>query len=93
MCEIVCLGVAPTVGFIEAMLMLAENLPHASARHETKSSRDSAGPATKVKDEMHGTENRQSWMMIGIAIRCAYGLEIDKVSWAFFWPINTLKES
>lgn len=31
-------------------------------------------------DVVHGAENRQSWMLIGCAIRHAYGLGLDKVA-------------
>jgi hypothetical protein len=31
-------------------------------------------------EEFHSAENRQAWMLIGTAIRSAYGLGIDKVS-------------
>ena len=35
--------------------------------------------AIGVGEEVHGAENRQAWSLIGIAIRCAYGLGIEKV--------------
>lgn len=74
--DITCLGTRPTVGLIEALLLLAENLPRDPVR---------AGPPDPVHaqgtgEEVHAAENNQAWMLIGIAIRCAYSLGIDKLA-------------
>lgn len=71
--DITCLGEQPTVGLVEALLLLAENLP----RDPSKDSESS---------HVHGAENRQSWMLIGCAIRNAYGLGIDKIASRFVPP-------
>lgn len=42
-------------------------------------------------EEVHGAENRQAWMLVGMAIRCAYGLGIDKVS--NFRPDRNVKDN
>ncbi|CAK9782420.1 unnamed protein product [Cutaneotrichosporon oleaginosum] len=72
--EIVCLGAPPTVGLVEALLLLAENLP----RDPPVEAPDPVH-AQGFGEEVHTSENRQAWMLIGMAIRCAYGLGIDKV--------------
>lgn len=41
-------------------------------------------------EEFHSAENRQAWMLIGTAIRSAYGLGIDKVRpifWDLMWDL------
>jgi hypothetical protein len=53
---------------IEALLLLAENLP-----------RDPVRARQDGREDVHGAENRQAWMLIGTSIRCAYGLGIEKV--------------
>jgi hypothetical protein len=58
-----CHGAQPTIGLVEGLLLVAENLP-----------RNASG-----KDQVHGTENRQAWMLIGAAIRCASALGLEKV--------------
>jgi len=68
--DIQCLGASPSIGLIEALLLLAENLP-----------RD---PNPGKQEDVHGAENRQAWMLIGTAIRCAYGLGIEKVRFESF---------
>lgn len=72
--EIACLGAPPTVGLVEALLLLAENLP----RDPPVEAPDPVH-AQGFGEEVHGAENRQAWMLIGMAIRCAYGLGLDKV--------------
>lgn len=57
----------PTIGLVEGLLLLAENLP----RDPTQNS-------------AHGSENRQAWMLIGMAIRLAYGLGLDKQALKLF---------
>lgn len=74
-CEIHCLGALPTVGLVEALLLLAENLP----RDPPRTSSDPVHVQGFDKD-VHDIENRQAWMLIGMAIRCAYGLGIDKLA-------------
>ena len=71
--DIQCLGAPPTIGLVEALLLLAENLPR-----DPSSLRDGIR-AMGIGEEVHGAENRQAWMLIGMAIRSAYGLGIDKV--------------
>lgn len=61
--EVQCLGAPATVGLVEGLLLVAENLP-----------RNASGDM-----EVHGTENRQAWMLVGAAIRCASGLGLEKV--------------
>lgn len=76
--DIQCLGAPPTVGLVEALLLLAENLPRDPAR-DTAVEAD-AVHAMGVGEQVHGAENNQAWMLIGTAIRCAYSLGIDKLA-------------
>lgn len=62
------------MGMIESLLLLAENLPRDPARLRRP------GQSDEDREDVHGAENRQAWMLIGMAIRCAYGLGIEKVS-------------
>ncbi|BEI94648.1 uncharacterized protein CcaverHIS019_0702290 [Cutaneotrichosporon cavernicola] len=73
--EIVCLGAPPTVGLVEALLLLAENIPRDPPIDATNSAH-----AQGFGEEVHTSENRQAWMLIGMAIRCAYGLGLDKLA-------------
>lgn len=75
--DIQCLGAPVTVGLIEALLLLAENLPRDPVRHAETA--PAAGlRAVGYGEEVHGAENRQAWMLIGLAIRGAYGIGLDK---------------
>jgi len=58
-----CHGAPATIGLVEGLLLVAENLP-----------RNSSGNV-----EVHGTENRQAWMLVGAAIRSASALGMEKV--------------
>lgn len=73
--DVSCIGLTPTVGLVEGLLLLAENLPRDP---------DLAGKLAKQrtdnKEGMHGSENRQAWMLTGMAIRLAYGMGLDQVS-------------
>jgi len=77
--DIECLGAPPTIGLIEALLLLAENLPRDPARSTKRRDEPEEMHAIGFGEEVHGAENRQAWMLIGMAIRSAYGLGIDKV--------------
>jgi hypothetical protein len=79
-------GAAPTIGLVEGVLLLAENLP----REKPFSAETTASDATRIKGltgrstqrgcMLDGFENRQAWMLIGGAIRMAYGLGIDQLA-------------
>ncbi len=72
--DVFYLGLQPTVGLVEGLLLLAENLPR---NPDLVSKLEKA--SGEVKDGVHGAENRQSWMLTGMAIRTAYGLGLDQV--------------
>ncbi|ORX40516.1 hypothetical protein BD324DRAFT_574415 [Kockovaella imperatae] len=72
--DIECLGAPPSVGLVECLLLLAENLPRDPEVGTTADLQ-----AFGLGEEHHGKENRQAWMLIGSAIRVAYGLRLDKV--------------
>jgi hypothetical protein len=78
--DIQCLGAPPTIGLVEALLLLAEHLPRDPAKSSKRRDEPSEIHAIGFGEEVHGAENRQAWMLIGMAIRSAYGLGIDKVS-------------
>ncbi|WVR09565.1 hypothetical protein IAU60_006634 [Kwoniella sp. DSM 27419] len=73
--DVQCLGAPPTIGLVEALLLLAENLPRTPSL---------IGPddlaAQGCRDEPHGDENRQAWQMIGLAVRSAYEMGLDKIA-------------
>lgn len=73
--DVFYLGLQPTVGLVEGLLLLAENLPR-NPDLVSKLER----VAGETKEGVHGAENRQAWMLTGMAIRTAYGLGIDQVS-------------
>lgn len=77
--DIQCLGAPPTIGLVEALLLLAGNLPRDPARSTTRR-QDNETHALGFGEEAHEAENRQAWSLIGAAIRSAYYLGIDKVS-------------
>lgn len=71
--DVTSLGAPSTVGLVEGLLLLAENLPRdpgLAARLRASDSREG----------VHGAENRQAWMLIGMAIRLAYGLGLDQIA-------------
>lgn len=80
-------GTAPTIGLVEGLLLIAENLPREKA--VTSPANGEERPARKFplvsttsdeqKQVISGAENRQAWMLIGTAIRLAYGLGLDQV--------------
>ncbi|WWC72160.1 uncharacterized protein I206_106120 [Kwoniella pini CBS 10737] len=73
--DVQTLGAPPTVGFVESILLLAENPPRPSPL---------ASPvelnAVGAREEPHGDENRQGWQLIGLAVRSAYELGLDKMA-------------
>jgi hypothetical protein len=77
--DIQCLGAPVTVGLVESLLLLAENLPRDPARSTSNRDEPREIHAIGFGEEVHDAENRQSWMLIGMAIRSAYGLGLDKV--------------
>jgi hypothetical protein len=77
--DIHCLGAPPTVGLVESLLLLAENLPRDPIRAGQQKHEQDDTRALGFGEEFHSAENRQAWMLIGTAIRSAYGLGIDKV--------------
>lgn len=85
--EIICLGAPPTVGLVEALLLLAEYLPRDPPRTDAPDPVHAQG----FGEEVHGSENRwvvvanvsdprQAWTLTGMAIRLAYSLGIDKLA-------------
>jgi hypothetical protein len=68
-------GSATSVGFVEGVLLLAENLPREVSK---KTSELLSGGEDAVG--LHGTENRRSWALTGLAIRAAYGLGLDQIA-------------
>ncbi|KAK4687831.1 hypothetical protein P7C73_g2287, partial [Tremellales sp. Uapishka_1] len=78
-----CSGLPASVGFVEGVLLLAENLPREKTLPTKETSMDllvgsSAGRADM--SGLHGTENRRSWSLTGIAIRAAYGIGLDQLA-------------
>jgi hypothetical protein len=65
---------------VESLLLLAENLPRDPIRTGQQKHEQDDTRALGFGEEFHSAENRQAWMLIGTAIRSAYGLGIDKVS-------------
>lgn len=66
-----CAGFQPSIGFVEGVLILAENLPR---ERGNASSNEFAGTPQTGPQGLHGVENRRSWALTGTAIRAAYGL-------------------
>lgn len=64
---------------VESLLLLAENLPRDPIRTGQQKHEQDDTRALGFGEEFHSAENRQAWMLIGTAIRSAYGLGIDKV--------------
>ncbi|WWC95219.1 hypothetical protein V866_002077 [Kwoniella sp. B9012] len=69
------LGAPPTIGLVESLLLLAENLPR-SPPLVNPLELNAAG----AREEPHGDENRQGWQLIGLAVRSAYELGLDKMA-------------
>lgn len=72
-----CAGWQPSIGFVEGVLILAENLPRDRG---TATSADMIAPASETAQGLHGLENRRSWALTGTAIRAAYGLGLDQLA-------------
>nr|XP_019010426.1 specific RNA polymerase II transcription factor [Kwoniella pini CBS 10737]OCF49207.1 specific RNA polymerase II transcription factor [Kwoniella pini CBS 10737] len=73
-------GLPGSVGFVEGVLLLAEHLPREKATSPKDASLDMlAGPGTEAAGE-HGTDNRRSWSLTGLAIRAAYLLGLDQIA-------------
>ncbi|ODN73405.1 hypothetical protein L202_07931 [Cryptococcus amylolentus CBS 6039] len=76
------LGEPPTIGLVESLLLLAEFLPRTprdSLPTATPESRDEDPFDSGVVEEPHGVENRQAWQIIGLAVRSAYEMGLDKL--------------
>lgn len=71
-----CSGFQPSIGFVEGVLILAENLPRDRLGPMAS---EMAGPQGEVQG-LHGTENRRAWALVGTAIRAAYGLGLDRLA-------------
>lgn len=73
-------------------MLLAENLPRDPPRGSAAAAiigkraadRPEELHATGFGEDAHASESRQSWMLIGMAVRVAYGLELDKVRHAVY---------
>ncbi|KAK8853288.1 hypothetical protein IAR55_003992 [Kwoniella newhampshirensis] len=73
-------GLPASIGFVEGVLLLAENLPRETVTPpKDYSVRILAGPGTETAG-VHGTDNRRSWALIGLAIRAAYLLGLDQIA-------------
>ncbi|WRT70130.1 uncharacterized protein IL334_007124 [Kwoniella shivajii] len=73
-------GLPGSVGFVEGVLLLAEHLPREKATPPRPTSLHMlAGPGSEAAGE-HGTDNRRSWSMTGLAIRAAYLLGLDQIA-------------
>ncbi|OCF61630.1 hypothetical protein L486_01287 [Kwoniella mangroviensis CBS 10435] len=73
--DVQSLGAPPTIGLVESLLLLAENLP----RSPPLVTPIELNP-TGAREEPHGDENRQGWQLIGLAVRSAYELGLDKMA-------------
>ncbi|OCF41353.1 specific RNA polymerase II transcription factor [Kwoniella heveanensis CBS 569] len=73
-------GLPSSIGFVEGVLLLAEHLPR-EKRSMTKETSFSllVAPGGEATGE-HGTENRRSWSLIGLAIRAAYLIGLDQIA-------------
>lgn len=81
-------GTVPTIGLVEGVLLIAENLPREKISSNSSNLTDkpvknlplASASSEEQKQVISGAENRQAWMLIGTAIRMAYGLGLDQVS-------------
>ncbi|WVR00116.1 hypothetical protein IAU59_007258 [Kwoniella sp. CBS 9459] len=73
-------GLPSSIGFVEGVLLLAEHLPR-EKRSMTKETSFNLlmAPGGEATGE-HGTENRRSWSLIGLAIRAAYLIGLDQIA-------------
>jgi hypothetical protein len=69
-------GVEASVGLVEGVLLLAEFLPREKSSKIAGGSRDPSLELLAGRSDggLHGTENRRTWALTGVAIRAAYGL-------------------
>lgn len=67
-------GVEGSVGLVEGVLLLAEFLPREKPKSASDRGLMSEFMAGRGDGGLHGTENRRSWSLTGLAIRAAYGL-------------------
>ncbi|WVR07572.1 hypothetical protein IAU60_004614 [Kwoniella sp. DSM 27419] len=73
-------GLPASIGFVEGVLLLAEHLPRDKSRQDKESSLSLlAAPGSPVAGE-HGTDNRRSWSLTGLAIRAAYLIGLDQIA-------------
>lgn len=70
----------PSIGLVEGLLILAENIPRDSGTPSKPSLLRRKHRVAKDRSIVSGDENRQAWMFIGLAIRMAYALGLDQVS-------------
>ncbi|WWC91863.1 uncharacterized protein L201_006810 [Kwoniella dendrophila CBS 6074] len=73
--DVQTLGAPPTIGLVESLLLLAEHMPRTPPL-QTPLELNAAG----AREEVHGDENRQAWQLIGLAVRSAYELGLDKIA-------------
>ncbi|WRT70083.1 uncharacterized protein IL334_007077 [Kwoniella shivajii] len=73
--DVQTLGAPPTIGLVESLLLLSENLPRTPPL-ASPAELNAAG----AREEIHGDENRQAWQLIGLAVRSAYELGLDKIA-------------
>ncbi|WVW86321.1 hypothetical protein I302_108363 [Kwoniella bestiolae CBS 10118] len=73
--DVQTLGSPPTIGLVESLLLLAENLPRTPPLLSPLDLN-----AAGAREEPHGDENRQGWQLIGLAVRSAYELGLDKMA-------------
>lgn len=66
-----CAGYQPSIGFVEGVLILAENLPRDRG---SQNSNEFVSATREGSQGLQGVENRRSWALTGTAIRAAYGL-------------------
>ncbi|RSH91336.1 hypothetical protein EHS25_009635 [Saitozyma podzolica] len=75
-------GVEASVGLVEGVLLLAEFLPREKSSKIAGGSRDPSLELLAGRSDggLHGTENRRTWALTGVAIRAAYGLGLDQLA-------------
>lgn len=71
--EYTCGGLQTSIGFVEGVLILAENLPR-EQRSSSAAEMVGSGSTSSEVHGLHGSDNRRSWALTGTAIRAAYGL-------------------
>ncbi|ODN94768.1 specific RNA polymerase II transcription factor [Cryptococcus wingfieldii CBS 7118] len=75
-------GLQASVGFVEGVLLLAEYLPKEGVRPAGEVSMEMFGGGGRGQEAggIHGSDNRRSWALIGVAIRAAYLLGLDQIA-------------